>query len=116
VSPPPPLPASKEAAKAPIVPPPLPAGFVPPEPPSVEPEPPRVRATTVHTPRATDRDDLAGYRMSAEEATVEIVVKAPPGPPPPRVALAKVSTETTAAPAPRAATPIGRFLKALTGN
>jgi hypothetical protein len=54
--------------------------------------------------------------MSAEEATVEIVVNSPSEqPPPPRVALAKVSAETTAA-VPRAATPIGRFLKALTGN
>jgi hypothetical protein len=108
--------AKVAVAAAPIVPPPLPEGFAPPP----EAAPPEaamghVRSTTVHAPRFVEREDLAGYRLSAEEATVEIIVKSPSEPPPPRVALAKVSAETTS-PVPRAATPIGRFLKALTGN
>lgn len=96
-------PAPAVAAK-PAIPPPLPADFVPPA------EETEIRAGV------TDRDDRTGQRTAAEEATVEIVVKsAPELLSTPRATLTKVAAETTAN-TQRPATPIGRFLKALTGN
>ncbi|HPG88624.1 MAG TPA: hypothetical protein PLD46_03150 [Hyphomicrobium sp.] len=96
----------------PAVPPPLPAGFVPPEP-AADADRPGFGVATVQGSRLIERDD---YRAGAEEATVEIVIKVPSEDrPTPRMALSKVATEKTAT-APRPATPIGRFLKALTGN
>lgn len=96
-------PAPAAAAK-PAMPPPLPADFVPPA------EDTEIRAGV------TDRDDRTGQRTAAEEATVEIVVKsAPELLSTPRATLTKVAAETTAN-TQRPATPIGRFLKALTGN
>lgn len=122
-APPPPKPAAatpparptvQAAPSKPAVPPPLPEGFVPP-PEDAEPEPTDYRSARGQSLNGT-RDDGAAHRMYAEEATVEIVVKsAPELMATPRAALAKVATESTAS-APRPATPIGRFLKALTGN
>lgn len=94
--------AAPAVAAKPAIPPPLPADFVPP-------------AEDTEA-RVADRDDRAGQRTAAEEATVEIVVKSPPELlATPRAALTKVAAETTTN-TQRPATPIGRFLKALTGN
>ncbi|MEQ1651607.1 MAG: hypothetical protein ABL897_03875 [Hyphomicrobium sp.] len=128
---PPPIPAATRAAPPPpIAPPPLPAGFNPPEP--VEP-PPRARPVKIENPRNIDREDYS-QRSSIEEATVEIVRKPAPVATPLADAGSVTATALEAslsaaleagrqvqadakkADAARAATPIGRFLKALTGN
>ena len=72
-----------------------------------------------------EREELAASRLVVEEASVEIVrrppssngLTVPPAPPPPLVAeiVADGLAETTK-PEGRGAKPLGRFLKALTGN
>lgn len=124
-----------------LTPPPLPPTFKTPEPPPPPPPPPRPqpapRATRVEHARPTEREDFAN-RSNVEEASVEIVRKQPSGPATPldpamAAALAASNlqakstrtaqstdgqTQTAEAdkPSPRGGTPIGRFLKALTGN
>lgn len=103
-------------AAAPAMPPPLPADFVPPPEAAAEPDGLEYRSASVQNSRMNERDDHANYRSNAEEATVEIVLKsALEVRSTPRMALTKVATEK-ATNVPRPATPIGRFLKALTGN
>ena len=74
-----------------------------------------------------DREDMGGFAANIEEASVEIVRRPGPGmpiPPPPRVTLAaaiaqvqeSAQADMTGQKGPRTATPIGRFLKALTGT
>ena len=119
VAPPPVRTAQTAPAKAapgkPAIPPPLPEGFLPP-PEEAELDQSDYSDSRGQSLRNGARDDNARQRLHAEEATVEIVVKsAPEIRPTPRATLAKVATETAAS-TPRPATPIGRFLKALTGN
>lgn len=127
---PPPIPAAtRSAPPPPIAPPPLPAGFNPPEPV----EPPRARPVKIENPRNIDREDYS-QRSSIEEATVEIVrkpaaVATPLANAGPVTATAleaslsaaleagrQVQADAKKADGARAGTPIGRFLKALTGN
>jgi hypothetical protein len=81
---------------------------------------------TEPTPRALaidrEREELGVFNGNIEEASVEIVRKsAPVAQPSPKVALAATAAaaqeiaQQRDVPA-RVATPIGRFLKALTGN
>ncbi|MEQ1672570.1 MAG: hypothetical protein ABL893_17080, partial [Hyphomicrobium sp.] len=127
---------------APEMPPPLPAGFTPPAPPP-PPPPVMTRSAILERSRTVDRDDFS-YRSSIEEATVEIVRKpkpqqaganaassAPALPlangglaerPAARLPLdtlpaaASADTDAKKADGGKAATPMGRFFKALTGN
>ena len=99
-SPPPPI---REAARMAAEPPPLPAGFVPPD-------------DQTSGPRAGDRDDFGGQRLNVEEATVEIVRRGPPAPQIPKPAVIFAVQDAPKADQPRSPTPMGRFLKALTGN
>jgi hypothetical protein len=69
-----------------------------------------------------EREELGVFSGNIEEASVEIVRKsAPVAQPPPKVALAAAAAAAQEAVQQRdmpvrGATPIGRFLKALTGN
>jgi predicted flap endonuclease-1-like 5' DNA nuclease len=115
--------AANAAAPPPNVPPPLPADFKPAE---IKVEAPALkpRAVKFDTPRALtidrDREEIGGFNSDVEEASVEIVRKtAPAAPVLPKTALAAAVAAAQAAQpvdAPRNATPIGRFLKALTGS
>lgn len=114
--PPPPKPVVKAAPAAPAIPPPLPADFVPPPDENADADAAYAQGARAPSSRAADRDDRSDFRAHTEEATVEIVIKsAPEVVATPRAALTKVAAEASANP-PRPATPIGRFLKALTGN
>ncbi len=123
---PPPIPSIvRVPGPPPNIPPPLPADFQPPEAKAEEPAP-KARPVKFDTPRALtidrDREDIGGFNAHVEEAIVEIVRKpsaASMAPAPPKAALAAaVAAAQAAQPAEgsRNATPIGRFLKALTGN
>ena len=124
---PPPFPAPPVSVPSrPLgAPPPLPAGFTPPEPPPVKsvikPRPLRQEATPRAISIDRDREELAAFNGNVEEASVEIVRKsAPVSQPSPRAVLAATVPVAPDAAAQRDAlrtpTPIGRFLKALTGN
>jgi predicted flap endonuclease-1-like 5' DNA nuclease len=123
---PPQTPAAREpvrVAPPPIQPPPLPASFVAPEPP---PPPPPSRQVRIEHARPVEREDFSN-RSSVEEASVEIVRKnSIAAPQAPSINIDPVPEIVVAAPAPpdadpgskdkRGPTPIGRFLKALSGN
>jgi predicted flap endonuclease-1-like 5' DNA nuclease len=124
VAEPPPLPSViRVPGPPPNIPPPLPADFQPPEP-KAEQSAPIARPVKFDTPRALtidrDREDIGGFNAHVEEAIVEIVRKpSASAPVPPKAALAAAVAAAQAAQPPegsRNATPIGRFLKALTGN
>ena len=120
---PPPIPSMiRVAGPPPNIPPPLPADFKPAELKAEEPAP-KPRQVKFDTPRALtidrDREDIGGFNANVEEASVEIVRRTVAAAPiPPKAALAAAVAAAQAAQpadAPRLATPIGRFLKALTG-
>lgn len=93
------------------VPPPLPAGFATAQPTAAMP-----RAGNVTSLQLPEGEEHAPQRFQVEEATVEIVRRPSSGAqPPPRIALSTAVKDAVAR-EPRAATPIGRFLKALTGS
>jgi predicted flap endonuclease-1-like 5' DNA nuclease len=101
---------AREAVRAAALPPPLPPGFVPPD---------------DSLPVAADlggarnaRNDAGGQRLSFEEATVEIVRRSAPPPASqlPKPAVIAATQDAGKSEPPRATTPMGRFLKALTGN
>ena len=128
---PPPIPAAASTVSpSPTAPPPIPAGAAPAVA-KTEAAPPKPRIIVKpETPRAIaidrDREELGGLNtnMNIEEASVEIVRKATPGAAiSPKTALATAVAAAQASAqaagqtdAPRTATPIGRFLKALSGN
>ena len=120
---PPPIPSMiRVAGPPPNIPPPLPADFKPAEQKFEDPAP-KPRQVKFDTPRALtidrDREEIGGFNANVEEASVEIVRRpAAAAPIPPKAALAAAVAAAQAAQpadAPRLATPIGRFLKALTG-
>jgi predicted flap endonuclease-1-like 5' DNA nuclease len=128
---PPPIPVvARTPSPLPPAPPPIPAGAAPIER-KAEAAPPKPRIIVKpETPRAIaidrDREELGGLNtnMNIEEASVEIVRKPAIGtavPPKTALATAVAAAQATAqaagqSDAPRTATPIGRFLKALSGN
>lgn len=101
----PPPPAVNGAARPPVMPPPLPAEFVAQGLPESD---------AVASPDENG-SDLGFSKVEIEEATVEIVRKGGDAAPPPRMIIRPAELDAPVE-AAKAATPIGRFLKALTGN
>lgn len=101
---PPPAAGANGAGRDAVAPPPLPADY-------------KARAEEVHGADAQSYSgqDVGFSKGEIEEATVEIVHKGPAQMPTPRMVIRTLERDETSDTG-RAATPIGRFLKALTGN